>query len=137
MVTVLYPSPAPVDGVSAVDSGVESFSARNTESVSGFTFSEGERTVTVQATRAAQELSGGAITATARLLVVREDAEGDITGLALDCSAIAVNGKAQRSGVRDFEFTFSDGNWHATAIEAPETFRWEDDGKGNLTPRYH
>jgi len=84
-----------------------------------------------------EALKTESISATAQVLLVRQSPRDGISGVVLGCSALAIDGQNQVPGSEDSEFTFAKGVWNAAAIETPDTFRWEEDGKGNLAPHYY
>jgi hypothetical protein len=136
MVTALYPIRERGNNDTTIDAGFEAFSDASHDDISGFSFEGKAATITVQAAREASVLQSGSVSATATLLLVRESKNGDLRGIALDCSRIATGPTERALPDKNIEFELVDGTWKTTPILPPETFRWEENEKGQLVPVY-
>ena len=136
MVTALYPIRKRARRDNTIDAGLDTFSDRSADDISGFTYSRGKTAVTVRASREPAILNAGPVSATATLLLVRKDGKGNLSGIVLGCSGVAAHGEKQTIPALNSEFFLAGGDWTTTAIRPPETFRWQDHGKGQLIPAY-
>ena len=137
MVTVLLPSKARPDAAKTLDYGLTGFAPLNTETISGFAYTEKAAMVRFQASRVVQPLAAGTLTAEAKSLLCREEADGVVTGLVLDCKSLSVAGRAQTVSTPDFEFRVAKGALSIVApVKVPQGFKWKADPQGRLAPGY-
>jgi formylglycine-generating enzyme required for sulfatase activity len=135
MVTALYPMASRPANAITLDAGLEGFADCSSGQVSGFDFKSDTSLTGVRASRDVRELVCDSVSATATLLLVRKHPAG-LDGIALGCSQIAVDGTARHVEGKNFEFSLVNGEWRTKPIRAAETFQWQDNGKGQLVPRY-
>ncbi len=140
MVTALYPIAKRGGRDSTLDAGLEGFADLSGDDISGFTFTGKTSSITVLAAREPAMLTAGTISATATFLLVRQDAMGNLTGIVLGAASLTNADRPMPIVSPDFEFSLpaESGTLEpgVIPIRPPETFRWQDNGAGQLTPRY-
>ncbi len=103
--------------------------------MSGFTAKVGNDKIVVISSHGRKLLEYEDIKSEAEWMFVSKSEKGEISGVALDCTNLSVDGVSIDTNSLNFEFVIEDGNFKVTPITVPTGFSWGT-RDGEIMPIY-
>ena len=116
--------------MSGTDDGISSISDASGSGYAGFYCTmDDNSTIKYRIRETTGSITIGDVTATADSLLIVTDSNANVTGVALGCTAMIINGNTQTLNYNDFEFTRSNNSLaNEVEITSPTTFDWVENG---------